>query len=79
MFEAVHGSAPDIAGLGVANPSSLTLSAAMLLDHVGQPEVATRIRSALTSVLADPELRTRDVGGSQGTRGFTDAVIRQLA
>jgi isocitrate dehydrogenase (NAD+) len=78
MFEAVHGSAPDIAGLGVANPSSLTLSAAMLLDHVGQPEVATRIRGALATVLADPELRTRDVGGPQGTRGFTDAVLRQL-
>ena len=78
MFEAVHGSAPDIAGLGVANPSSLTLSAAMLLDHVGQPEVASRIRGALATVLADPELRTRDVGGRQGTRGFTDAVLRQL-
>jgi isocitrate dehydrogenase (NAD+) len=78
MFEAVHGSAPDIAGLGVANPSSLTLSAAMLLDHVGQPEVAARIRQALSTVLANPELRTRDVGGPLGTRGFTDAVIRQI-
>jgi len=78
MFEAVHGSAPDIAGLGVANPASLTLSAAMLLDHVGQPEVAGRIRKALTTVLADPARRTRDVGGQQGTRGFTDAVIQEL-
>jgi isocitrate dehydrogenase (NAD+) len=78
MFEAVHGSAPDIAGLGVANPSSLTLSAAMLLDHVGQPEVAERIRKALHVVLADPARRTRDVGGEQGTRGFTDAVIQEL-
>jgi isocitrate dehydrogenase (NAD+) len=78
MFEAVHGSAPDIAGLGVANPSSLTLSAAMLLDHVGQPEVAARIRKALNTVLADPARRTRDVGGEQGTRGFTDAVISEL-
>jgi isocitrate dehydrogenase (NAD+) len=79
MFEAVHGSAPDIAGLGVANPSSLTLSAAMLLDHVGQPEPARRIRSALRTALADPETRTRDVGGTQGTDGFTDAVIRNLS
>jgi isocitrate dehydrogenase (NAD+) len=78
MFEAVHGSAPDIAGLGVANPASLTLSAAMLLDHVGQPEVAGRIRKALHVVLADPARRTRDVGGEQGTRGFTDAVIQEL-
>jgi len=78
MFEAVHGSAPDIAGLGVANPASLTLSAAMLLDHVGQPEVAARIRKALNTCLADPARRTRDVGGEQGTRGFTDAVIREL-
>jgi isocitrate dehydrogenase (NAD+) len=79
MFEAVHGSAPDIAGLGVANPSSLTLSAAMLLDHVGQPEVAERIRAAVRVALSDPETRTRDVGGTQGTRGFADAVIRKLA
>ncbi len=78
MFEAVHGSAPDIAGTGVANPSSLTLSAAMLLDHVGQPEPARRIRSALRRALADPETRTRDVGGTLGTDGFTDAVIRKL-
>ncbi len=78
MFEAVHGSAPDIAGMGVANPSSLTLSAAMLLDHVGQPEVAKRIRAAVRETVADPETRTRDVGGTQGTRGFTEAVIRKL-
>jgi isocitrate dehydrogenase (NAD+) len=79
MFEAVHGSAPDIAGQGLANPSSLTLSAAMLLDHVGQPEVATRIRGALGAALGSPETRTRDVGGVLDTRGFTDAVIRELA
>jgi isocitrate dehydrogenase (NAD+) len=79
MFEAVHGSAPDIAGMGVANPSSLTLSAAMMLDHVDQPDVAERIRSAVRATLADPETRTRDVGGTQGTRGFADAVMRKLA
>jgi isocitrate dehydrogenase (NAD+) len=79
MFEAVHGSAPDIAGKGVANPSSLTLSAAMLLEHVDQPEVATRIRGAVRAALAEPENRTRDLGGSADTRTFTTAVVRALS
>ncbi len=78
MFEAVHGSAPDIAGMGVANPTSLTLSAAMLLDHVGQPEPAARIRKALQAALVQPETRTGDVGGRANTREFTRAVIRNL-
>jgi isocitrate/isopropylmalate dehydrogenase len=78
MFEAVHGSAPDIAGLGVANPSSLTLSAAMLLDHVGQPEPAaggSEARSAPPGRPRDPHPRR---GRNPGDRGFTDAVIRNL-
>lgn len=79
MFEAVHGSAPDIAGLGVANPSSLILSGAMLLDHVGQGETAARVRTALQKTIANPESRTRDIGGPLGTRGFTDAILRNLA
>jgi len=79
MFEAVHGSAPDIAGLGVANPSSLILSGAMLLDHVGQGEVAARVRQALQKAIANPEHRTRDLGGPLNTRGFTDAILRNLA
>jgi isocitrate dehydrogenase (NAD+) len=78
MFEAVHGSAPDIAGQGVANPSSLTLSAAMLLDHVGEGETAKRIRGAIRKTLADPATRTRDVGGTAGTAEFTRAVIGNL-
>jgi isocitrate dehydrogenase (NAD+) len=78
MFEAVHGSAPDIAGFGVANPSSLTLSAAMLLDHIGQGDVAARIRQAVLTALADPTNRTRDLGGAQSTVGFTTAVRRAL-
>jgi isocitrate dehydrogenase (NAD+) len=78
MFEAVHGSAPDIAGKGVANPSSLTLSAAMLLDHVGQQDVAERIRAALRATLADPENRTGDLGGRANTEEFTRAVLRNL-
>jgi len=79
MFEAVHGSAPDIAGLGVANPSSLILSGAMLLDHVGQGDTAARVRAALQKTVANPESRTRDIGGPLGTRGFTDAILRNLA
>jgi isocitrate dehydrogenase (NAD+) len=79
IFEAVHGSAPDIAGLGVANPSSLTLSAAMLLDHIGDTESANRVRQAVHQALQAPEHRTRDLGGTASTRDFTDAVLRNLS
>ncbi|MEX0842794.1 MAG: isocitrate/isopropylmalate family dehydrogenase, partial [Gemmatimonadota bacterium] len=78
MFEAVHGSAPDIAGKGVANPSSLTLSAVLLLEHIGQTEVASRIRDAIREAVADPDTRTRDLGGQADTQEFTQAVIRHL-
>jgi isocitrate dehydrogenase (NAD+) len=78
MFEAVHGSAPDIAGKGIANPTSLTLAAAMLLEHVGQGEAATRVRTAVRSALADPATRTGDVGGKADTRAFTRAVVANL-
>ncbi len=78
MFEAVHGSAPDIAGKGLANPSSLILAAAMMLDHVGQPEPAARIRTAIREALADPGNRTRDLGGEANTSDFVEAMIRQL-
>ena len=78
MFEAVHGSAPDIAGQGVANPTSLTLSACMLLDHVGQPETADRIREAIHAVAQAGEVRTRDMGGEAGTKEYTRAVIDAL-
>lgn len=80
MFEAVHGSAPDIAGKGVANPSALLLAACMLLEHVDQPETAGRIRKALEGVVrgGDPEALTRDMGGRADTRAFTRAVIRGL-
>jgi len=79
MFEAVHGSAPDIAGKGVANPTALLLSAAMMLDHIGQKEVGDRIRAALQSVLDAGEVRTGDLGGTAGTQEFTDALVRALA
>ena len=79
VFEAVHGSAPDIAGAGVANPTGLLLSACLLLDHVGQGETATRIRDAVTTVIRDGTARTRDMGGTHGTSDFAAAVTGALA
>jgi isocitrate dehydrogenase (NAD+) len=80
MFEPVHGSAPDIAGQGVANPTAQILAACMMLDHVGQPDVARRIREALNRCLRDcpTERKTRDLGGSATTDEFTDAVLATL-
>lgn len=78
VFEAVHGSAPDIAGKGIANPTSLVLSAAMLLDHIGQTDVGARIRQAIGTTLRDPEGRTDDLGGHATTKEFTTAVLRNL-
>jgi isocitrate dehydrogenase (NAD+) len=78
MFEAVHGSAPDIAGQGIANPTGLLLSACLLLDHVGQAEVATRVRTALDRVVQADEARTRDMGGTASTSEFTAALERAL-
>ena len=78
MFEAVHGSAPDIAGKGLANPCALMLAAAMMLDHLDQPEVAKRVRTALHSTLSDPASSTRDLGGSATTAQFTSSVMGNL-
>lgn len=78
IFEAVHGSAPDIAGQGVANPSALLLGAAQMLDHMAMPEQAERLRRALIRTLEAKEQLTRDLGGSAGTAAFTDALIRHL-
>jgi len=78
IFEAVHGTAPDIAGKGVANPSALMLAAAMLLDHVGQTDVARRLRDAIAAAFADDATRTADLGGRANTRTFTDAVCARL-
>jgi isocitrate dehydrogenase (NAD+) len=78
MFEAVHGTAPDIAGRGIANPSALMLSAAMLLDHVDQREAAERLRKGIRAALANPESRTGDLGGKANTQQFTDAAIRAM-
>lgn len=79
IFEAVHGTAPDIVGKGVANPTGLMLSAAMLLDHVGQDAAAARLRRGLDTVLADASTRTRDLGGQADTKAFTDGLLRAMA
>jgi len=78
VFEAVHGSAPDIANQNVANPTALLLSALLMLDHIGERAKAERIRAALFRVLANGEVRTRDLGGRARTTDFTDAVCREL-
>jgi isocitrate dehydrogenase (NAD+) len=78
MFEAVHGTAPDIAGKGIANPTGLMLSAAMLLKHVNQRDAAERLRKGIFAALADPATRTGDLGGKANTAGFTDAVVRAM-
>jgi isocitrate dehydrogenase (NAD+) len=78
VFEAVHGTAPDIAGQDAANPTALLLSALMMLEHIGEREAARRIRRALEKTLGDPQTRTRDLGGSATTTAFTDAVCRAL-
>jgi isocitrate dehydrogenase (NAD+) len=76
MFEAVHGTAPDIAGKGIANPTGLMLSAAMLLDHVDQRDAADRLRKGVYAALGNAETRTGDLGGTANTAQYTDAVIR---
>jgi isocitrate dehydrogenase (NAD+) len=78
LFEAVHGSAPDIAGLGLANPVAMTLSGCLMLDHIGEREAAERIRSAINAVMEKGEHITRDLGGTAGTQEFTDAVVGAL-
>lgn len=79
IFEAVHGSAPDIAGKGVANPSAQMLAAAMMLDHLGELDAAKRIRRAVEAVIVQDGIRTRDLGGSASTKEFGDAVARRVA
>jgi isocitrate dehydrogenase (NAD+) len=78
IFEAVHGTAPDIAGKGIANPGAVVLAACMLLDHIGDTERADRIRSALETTIKDGKTVTRDLGGSASTDEFTDAIIAKL-
>jgi len=78
IFEAVHGTAPDLAGKGVANPGALVLAACMLLEHIGDLERAGRVRRALETTLTAGKTLTRDLGGKASTEEFTDAVIAAL-
>ena len=79
VFEAVHGSAPDIAGKGIANPTALMLSSVMMLKHVGEKEAASRLQTAIEAVYLEAKHTTSDVGGTATTSQFTDAVINKLA
>jgi isocitrate dehydrogenase (NAD+) len=78
IFEAVHGSAPDIAGRGVANPAALLLAAAMMLDHAKLPAEGDRLRAAVRSAVVDDNVRTRDLGGQASTQDITRAIIARL-
>lgn len=79
LFEPVHGSAPDIAGQGIANPIGQIWAGAMMLDHLGYPDAAADMVSAIERVLADPSLRTRDLGGPADTVTCGKAVADALA
>ena len=78
MFEAVHGSAPDIAGKHIANPTALLWSACMLLEHIGETAIAANIRKAVDAVLAEKKALTPDLGGTATTEAYRDAVIAHL-
>ena len=78
IFEAVHGSAPDIAGKGIANPIALMLAAAMMLDHCKLPDMATRLRVAIDQTLNVDNIRTGDLGGKAKTAEFTQAVVSRI-
>jgi isocitrate dehydrogenase (NAD+) len=78
VFEAVHGSAPDIAGQGKANPTALMLSSVMLLVHIGEADAAAKLQSAIEGVYREGKTLTGDVGGTASTEEFIDAVIRKI-
>jgi isocitrate dehydrogenase (NAD+) len=79
VFEAVHGSAPDIAGKGIANPTAMMLSAVLMLIHLKELDAAKRLQSAVEKVYAAKQHTTGDVGGHASTEEFTDAVIANLS
>jgi isocitrate dehydrogenase (NAD+) len=78
IFEAVHGSAPDIAGKGIANPTALLLASALMLDHCKLPQLATRLRSAIDQTLNIDKVRTGDLGGTANTAAFTKALVARI-
>ncbi|MCW5959892.1 MAG: isocitrate dehydrogenase (NAD(+)) [Pyrinomonadaceae bacterium] len=79
VFEAVHGSAPDIAGQGIANPTAIMMSAILMLRHLDEMEAADRMETALMSVFSDTDVRTRDLGGTASTADFASAIIEKLS
>jgi isocitrate dehydrogenase (NAD+) len=79
IFEAVHGTAPDIAGKGIANPGALVYAACLMLEHLGDQARARKIRDAMESVIREEKTVTRDLGGTATTAQFTDAIITRLA
>jgi len=79
IFEAVHGSAPDIAGLSVANPAALMFAACLMLEHLKEPAAAKRVRRAVEETLRERKVRTRDLGGHASTQAFADAVSQRLS
>ena len=78
IFEAVHGSAPDIAGKGIANPTALLLSAVMMLEHLNYKDEANRIRKAIDDVLENTDIKTPDLGGKATSKEYTDEIIKRL-
>jgi len=78
IFEAVHGTAPDIAGKGIANPTALLLAAAMMLEHVDEKEKADKLRDTIKAVIREDNIRTQDLHGDANTREYTDAIIKRL-
>ena len=78
MFEPVHGSAPDIAGKGIANPLAAILSAKLMLDHLGHPRPAAAVQTSVAAVLKAGKTRTPDLGGNATTMEMADAVLRAL-
>jgi isocitrate dehydrogenase (NAD+) len=78
IFEAVHGSAPDIAGKGLANPTALLLSAVMMLRHLGEIDIATRVEGAVQKVLREGKHVTGDLGGKASTAEMTEAIVATL-
>jgi len=79
IFEAVHGSAPDIAGRGIANPSALLYAACMMLDHIGRRDIALKIRKAVDQTLHKDKVRTGDLGGTASTAKYAQAIVRRLS
>jgi isocitrate dehydrogenase (NAD+) len=78
IFEAVHGSAPDIAGKGIANPVAVMLAAGLMLEHVGRLDLATKLRSAIDAAINVDGAKTRDMGGTASTQDFAAAVGKRV-